>query len=142
MAIKFLIGLKLIITVQIRMNRYCLTLDLKDEPGLIEEYTDWHKHVWPEVLKSIKQSGVIDMEIYRFNNRLFMIMETETSFSFEQKALIDAANNKVKEWEDNMWKYQQQIPGAKKGEKWMLMTRIFSMCEQVDANNLERLSHG
>jgi len=123
------------------MKRYCLTLDLKDEPGLIEEYTEWHKNVWPEVVSNIKRSGVTDMEIYRLNNRLFMIMETDNSFSFEKKAMMDAADTKVQEWEETMWKYQKGIPGARDGEKWMLMTKIFSMCEQIHAENLEELNH-
>ena len=52
------------------------------------------------------------MEIYRFANRLFMIMEVNESFNFAQKAAADAANPKVQEWEQLMWKYQQAIPGA------------------------------
>lgn len=54
-----------------------------------------------------------------------MIMETADSFSFERKAEMDAANVKVQEWEELMWRYQQALPGAKPGEKWMLMERIF-----------------
>lgn len=123
------------------MKRYCLTLDLKDEPDLINEYTEWHKNVWPEVVANIKKAGVIDMEIYRFNNRLFMIMETDNSFSFERKAVMDEQNSKVQEWETIMWKYQKGIPGAKEGEKWMLMNRIFSMCEHVNSDNFRELSH-
>ncbi|UGU16597.1 L-rhamnose mutarotase [Sinomicrobium kalidii] len=107
------------------MKRYCLALDLKEDEGLIAEYEAHHEKVWPEVLKSICESGVIDMEIYRIQNRLFMIMETDDDFSFEQKELLDASNLKVQEWEKLMWKYQQTIPGSKPGEKWRLMTRIF-----------------
>ena len=58
------------------MIRYCLTLDLKDDAALIAEYEAHHKAVWPEVLGSISGSGIISMEIYRYNTRLFMIMET------------------------------------------------------------------
>jgi len=67
------------------------------------------------------------MEIYRINNRLFMIMETSDDFTLEQKAVMDQANEKVQEWEELMWKYQQAIPGGKPGEKWRLMERIFFM---------------
>lgn len=109
------------------MKRYCLALDLKEDAALIKEYVEWHQHVWPEIVESIKNSGIIAMTIYKFNNRLFMIMETEDSFSFEKKAIIDAKNDKVQEWEEMMWKYQQQIPGAKAGEKWVLMESIFSL---------------
>jgi L-rhamnose mutarotase len=33
----------------------------------------------------------------------------------------------VQEWEELMWKYQQAIPGAKPGEKWVLMNKIFEL---------------
>jgi L-rhamnose mutarotase len=109
------------------MKRYCLALDLKDDAVLIREYEDHHKKVWPEILKSIKDAGIQQMEIYRVNNRLFMIMETGDDFSFERKAAMDAANKKVQEWEDLMWKYQGAIPGSKPGEKWRLMEKIFAL---------------
>src|SRR5690242_18691162 len=109
------------------MKRYTLALDLKDDPTLIKEYEDYHKHVWPEIVESIKNSGIQNMEIYRAGNRLFMIMETDDDFSLEHKALIDQYNPKVQEWETLMWKYQQALPYAKQGEKWMLMTKIFQL---------------
>jgi len=107
------------------MTRYCLSLDLKDDSELIREYEEYHRHVWPEVLKSIKEAGIEQMQIYRIKNRLFMIIEANNTFSFERKAKMDAANEKVQEWEQLMWKYQQAIPGTNPGEKWVVMQRIF-----------------
>ncbi|MBS1544023.1 MAG: L-rhamnose mutarotase [Bacteroidetes bacterium] len=107
--------------------RHCLALDLKDTPQLIQEYEDWHKRVWPEIVESIKDSGITSMEIYRVANRLFMIIEADESFSFETKAALDASNPKVQEWEKLMWKYQQAIPGSTPGEKWRRMERIFEL---------------
>jgi len=108
-------------------KRYCLALDLKNDPALIAEYEDWHKKVWPEILKSIKDSGIRSMEIYRTGNRMFMIMETTPDFSLEKKGAADAANAKVQEWEELMWKFQQPLPGSAPGEKWILMDKIFSI---------------
>ncbi len=111
------------------MKRYCLALDLNDDPQLIKEYENWHRseNLWPEVRQSIKESGIIGMEIYRTGNRLFMIMETEDSFSFEEKSKMDEGNPKVKQWEELMWKYQLRLPWAKEGEKWVLMNKIFEI---------------
>jgi L-rhamnose mutarotase len=109
------------------MKRYCLALDLKDDAGLIAEYERYHQNVWPEILKSIKDSGIEEMEIYRTGNRLFMIMEVNDTFSFEKKSRADAVNDKVQEWEMLMWKYQQALPAAKPGEKWKVMDKIFSL---------------
>lgn len=108
-------------------RRFCLTLDLKDDPKLIAEYEGYHEHVWPEIIESIKASGIENMEIYRLGARMFMIMDVNDQFSFEAKALADQANPKVAEWESLMWKFQQSLPQAKPGEKWLPMTRIFKL---------------
>ena len=109
------------------MKRFCLALDLKNDSALIAEYEAYHKKIWPEIEASIKHSGILTMQIYRTGNRLFMIMETTDSFSFDAKAKADAANGKVQEWENLMWKYQQALPGSQPGEKWKLMEKIFEL---------------
>ena len=108
-------------------TRYCLTLDLKDDPNLITMYKRYHEQIWPEITQSIKESGIEGMEIYLFGNRLFMIMEVNERFSFASKAAADRNNPKVQEWETLMWKFQQPLPQAKQGEKWMLMEKIFTL---------------
>jgi len=107
--------------------RYCFALDLKNDELLIREYEKFHSDVWPSILDSIKESGITALEIYRVFNRLFMIMETNENFSFDKKNAMDSANLKVQEWEKLMWKYQQGLPGAKPGEKWILMNKIFNL---------------
>lgn len=109
------------------MIRYCLTLDLKNDKELIAEYEAHHERVWPEIIESISAAGILSMQIYRWQNRLFMIMETTDAFTFEEKERADLDNNKVQEWESLMWKYQQALPGAAPGEKWKLMTKIFNI---------------
>lgn len=108
-------------------RRYCLTLDLRDDPQLIAEYKRYHEKIWPEITESIRESGVEDMEIYLLGTRMFMIMEVNESFSFEKKAKADRTNPKVQEWEQLMWRFQQALPQAKPGEKWLLMQRIFKL---------------
>lgn len=107
--------------------RYCLALDLKEDPALIAEYEQHHQQIWPEIEQSIYQSGITDMEIYRVGNHLFMIMETTDDFSFERKTQMDADNATVQTWETLLWRYQQALPMAKPGEKWIVMERIFSL---------------
>lgn len=109
------------------LRRYCLALDLKDDPQLIAEYKRYHEKVWPEITKSIKDSGIEDLEIYLLGTRLFMIIEVNEKFSFAAKAEADRTNPKVQEWEKLMWKFQKPLPQAKPGEKWILMDRIFKL---------------
>jgi L-rhamnose mutarotase len=108
-------------------RRYCLTLDLKDDAALIAEYKRHHQNVWPEIAKSIRGSGVEGLTIHLLGTRMFMILEVNDSFSFAAKARADAANPKVREWEDLMWRFQQALPQAKPGEKWLLMEKIYDL---------------
>jgi len=109
------------------MQRFCLALDLKDDPESIAEYEQWHAKGkgWPEVRQNDLQSGILDLQIYRTANRMFMIMDTDDEFTFEKKAKLDAVNPHVQEWERLMWGFQQPLPWAKEGEKWVLMDQIF-----------------
>ncbi len=109
------------------MKRFCFALDLVDDKKLIETYKKYHEKIWSEITASIKDAGIGDLEIYLVANRLFMIMEVNDNFSFERKAKMDKENPKVQEWETLMWKYQQKLPFAKKGEKWILMEKIFEL---------------
>ncbi|MDR2406335.1 MAG: L-rhamnose mutarotase [Deltaproteobacteria bacterium] len=117
------------------IKRYCQALDLVDDPALISEYETMHKHIWPEVAANIRASGVVDMQIYRVGNRLFMIMDVDSSFSFEKADKLNKSNRRVQEWEELMWKFQLPTPWTPSGEKWILMEQIFSLSDQPGSNN-------
>ena len=67
-------------------KRYCQTLDLKDDPELISEYRKRHteNEAWPEILQGIRSVGILEMEIYILDNRLFMIVETPFDFDWDE----------------------------------------------------------
>jgi L-rhamnose mutarotase len=111
------------------LKKLCYTCDLKNKPDLIEDYKEYHskENTWPEITKSIKDSGIINMEIYLLANRLFMIMEVDESYTPERKQMMDAVNPKVQKWEKLMWKFQQAPPGAQEGEKWLPMEQIYKL---------------
>lgn len=112
-----------------KTKRYCLSCDLKDDPKLIAEYKEYHKtgNAWPEVTQGIKDAGIVDMQIYLTGNRMCMIMEVDETFDPKKKASMDANNPKIREWEELMWKYQQGLPWAGNGEKWIAMEKIFQL---------------
>jgi L-rhamnose mutarotase len=108
-------------------HRHCLTLDLKDDPALIAAYRRHHEHVWPEVLHSLRNAGIVDAEIYLFETRMVLILDVNDDFSFDTKASADAADPTVQAWETLMWTFQQPLPGTPPGEKWRLMERVFQL---------------
>jgi L-rhamnose mutarotase len=109
------------------MKRYCFALDLIDDAEKIAEYEKIHESIWPEIRQTIIDAAITDMQIYRIGNRMFMIMDTEDHFSFEAKAKADTENPIVQKWENFMWTFQQALPMAKPGEKWVLMNKIFGL---------------
>ena len=111
------------------MAQLYFALDLQDEPGLIEEHERWHqpKNIWPEVVDSIRTSGIDDMEILRCGNRLVMVLEVGPAYRAENKAAYDAGHPRVQAWEDLMWRFQRALPFAAIGEKWVPMKRVFSL---------------
>lgn len=110
------------------MTHY-LCCDLKDDPELIAKYEEYHApgNAWPEIMTSIKNAGITDMRIYRAGNRLFMVMETDETFDPAAKAAADAADPKVQEWETLMDTFQQRMPFAEEGVKWVEMKQIFAL---------------
>jgi L-rhamnose mutarotase len=112
------------------IRRWCLALDLEDDPALIAEYCRHHERIWPEIAEGIRSAGIVGMEIWRTGSRLMMVMETDERFDPAAKAAADAANPKVREWEELMWKFQRPLPWAKPGEKWVAMERIFDLADQ------------
>ncbi|PKA96543.1 L-rhamnose mutarotase [Flavobacteriaceae bacterium MAR_2009_75] len=110
-------------------KRFCYSCDLKDDKELIEEYKAHHApgSVPKEIIESIKDAGVVAMEIYLTGNRMFMIMEVDETFDPIKKAEMDANNPAVQNWEKLMWKFQQALPWANKGEKWISLDKIFKL---------------
>jgi L-rhamnose mutarotase len=113
-------------------QRFCLTLDLKDDPQLIAEYKRYHEMIWPEITRSIKDpgikdSGIEDMEIYLLGTRMFVIMEVNESFSFEAQTKADQLNPRVQGWERLMGTFQKSLLQTNPDEKRVLMERVFKL---------------
>lgn len=109
------------------VKRYCQTLDLKDDPDLIQEYIKRHSeaHQWPEVRDGIRSVGILEMEIYQIGTRLFMIVETPLDFEWDSAFEKLAKLPRQSEWEEYMSIFQQADANATSAEKWQLMDRIF-----------------
>ena len=110
-------------------KRYCKTLELKDDPQLVEEYKALHANggAWPEIGEGIKKVGILDMEIYIHGTTLFMIMDTVLDFDHDAAMTKLATLPRQAEWEAKMSKYQKSTPDATAKEKWQVVERIFEL---------------
>lgn len=110
-------------------KRYCKTLSLKDDAKLIEDYKKVHAPgaAWPEITQGMREVGIIDMEIYIFGTRLFMIMDTVADFDHDHAMTELAKKPRQSEWEAYVSRFQQSSAEATADEKWQLMERIYKM---------------
>ena len=107
-------------------------LDLKDDPDLIARYKAWHAPgaIPSAITESIRKAGIDALEIFLVGNRLMMILTPGPDFDPVAKAAADAASPEVQDWEALMWSFQQALPFAAPGQKWLPMERIFALSEQ------------
>lgn len=115
----------------IPVKRYCRTMDLKNDKSLIAEYVKRHSlsESWPEIRAGIREVGILEMEIYIFDNHLFMIVETPLDFDWETAMTRLASLPRQQEWEDFMAIFQDCREGDTADEKWKMMERIFYLYE-------------
>lgn len=109
------------------MKRFCQTLELVADEVLIEQYVEVHAHVWPEVMAGQREVGILDMQIYRSGNRLFMICDTVDDFDWQRDMARLATLPRQTEWEAYVSQYQGCDPNAPSTEKWKLMEKIYQL---------------
>jgi L-rhamnose mutarotase len=108
-------------------TRAVLAADLKDDPTVIAAYREHHRRVWPEVLDSLRRSGIREMEIYLLGRRLVMVVETDGVDVRGCFASHQASHPRVAEWEALMKSLQEPPPGAAPGEWWAHMQPVFRL---------------
>ena len=110
-------------------KRYCKTMELRNDARLIEAYKKAHAKgaAWPEITQGMKEVGIIDMEIYLFGTKLFMIMDTVADFDHDKAMAQLAAKPRQGEWENYMSQFQDTSAEATADQKWQLMERIYKM---------------
>ena len=113
------------------VERYCRTLDLRDDPELIAEYRRRHsrEHIWPEIMAGLREVGILEMEIYILGTRLFMIVEFPVGFDWDAAMERLATLPRQQEWEDYMSIFQLVRLGSTSAEKWQPMERMFHLYE-------------
>jgi L-rhamnose mutarotase len=115
-------------------KRYCKTLQLQNDPLLIEEYKRMHAigNGWPEITEGMKEVGIIDMEIYLSGTTVFMIMDTEENFEHDVAMRKLASSPRQSEWEAAVSKYQESDASLSAKEKWKLIERIYKMDQKEE----------
>lgn len=109
------------------MKRYCQTLTLVDDPASVEAYVEEHRHVWPVVKEGMRSVGILDMQIYRKDNVLFMIVDTVDGFDWDRDNERLSRLPGQAEWEAHVAGFQGFSQDTPSNKKWQLMERIFKL---------------
>lgn len=112
--------------------RYVQTLQLKDDPQLIEAYIAQHspQQMWPEIIEGIRQVGIQEMELYICGNQLVMIVDAPEGFDWDNAMKKLATLPRQQEWETWNSQYQQCSPNDTSDQKWHMMSRFFHLYDK------------
>lgn len=98
---------------------------VKLREGTEAEYERYHANVWPEVLATIRQSGIRNYSIFRYQQWLFSYFELSDGVSLESIGKVFAARPACVEWEKLMHEIQEPLPESGKENWWVPMKEIF-----------------
>ena len=104
-------------------------LQLEQNPELIRQYRYFHSRegIWPEILQGIKDSGILEMEIYLLDHYLCMIVDLPENLSWQEAMDRMAKAPRQAEWESFVSQFQRAAADARSDEKWQRMERIFHL---------------
>ncbi|MEM9338003.1 MAG: L-rhamnose mutarotase [Bacteroidota bacterium] len=99
-------------------KRFVWTLLL--EPDLVEEYKNAHGigRAWPEITNNMKSIGIKDMEIYLYESRAILIMDTFPDFDLEEVGPRWQQLPREAEWQAYVARFQRTDPNSDIEEKW------------------------
>jgi L-rhamnose mutarotase len=119
-------------------TRAVLTIDLKNDPTIVDAYRTHHQQVWPEVVTSLRRAGIRQMDIYILGRRLVMVLETDGRDFQQCMALHVSSHPRVAEWEALMHSMQEPPPGVRHENWWSVMEPLFQLNgAAVDTARLE-----
>jgi L-rhamnose mutarotase len=117
------------------MSRHVFTVNLKDDPEIVEAYTHHHRDVWPEVQASLRRVGVEQMDIYLLARRLVMVVEMRDGLDYRAAFQSHASSSpRVAEWEALMKSLQEPPAEARAGEWWAAMEPVFHLDQETVAH--------
>jgi len=101
--------------------------ELKDEAEAIKAYDRYHsaEGIWPEMVHAARQSGHEKIRIYRYGNRLVMILTVAEAADLDEMDRRYAGSSaRTKAWSELMSGFQRPPPGAEPGQIWVPMKLI------------------
>ena len=105
-----------------------LTANLVADLKLQQEYLDHHKtqfEKWPEVSQGFCNASFQQLLVFKTGRQLMLVISIPKGESLDKLNPLTTKNNpRVDDWNKLMSKYQEGIPGTKKGETWVFLKPV------------------
>ena len=115
-------------TVAKEWDHILLTANLVADPKMQQEYLDYHAtqfEKWPELSRGFCNADFQQLLIFRNGRQLILVISIPKGESLDKLNPRTTENNpRVNEWNKLMGKYQEGLPGAGTGVKWVFLERI------------------
>ncbi|GAA4913244.1 L-rhamnose mutarotase [Nesterenkonia rhizosphaerae] len=111
------------------MRRVCFQLQVK--PERLEEYTEHHRAVWPEMLRALKRSGWHNYSLFlREDGLLIGYVELESLEAAQAAMEAEEVNAR---WQAQMSEFFVDLDGARPDTGFLELTEVFHLEDQLDA---------
>ena len=107
------------------VKRYVQYLELPNDADAIREYRRLHSKEghWPEIVKGIREVGILEMDLYIVGNHLVMIVVAPADFDWDKAMARLATRPRQAEGYYTVGRLQGCKPGASSNEKWQRKAR-------------------
>jgi L-rhamnose mutarotase len=109
------------------MNRYCFLLQVR--PELLDEYSERHATVWPDMLRALDESGWHRYSIFARPDGLLIGYVEADDLARAQAAM--AATEVNARWQAEMSRYFVGLQGQRPDEGLLLLKEIFNLDDQL-----------
>lgn len=110
------------------MRRVCFQLQVK--PDRLEEYTERHTQVWPQMLRALKDAGWHNYSLFmRPDGLLIGYFETESLEAAQAAMEATEVNDR---WQAQMAEFFVELDGARPGTGFVELTEVFHLEDQLN----------
>jgi len=105
-----------------------LTANLVADTKMQDEYLNYHAtqfQKWPEVSRGFCNAQFQQLLVFKNGRQLMLVISIPKGASLDKLNPLTSKNNpRVDDWNKIMSKYQEGIPGTKKGETWVFLKGV------------------
>lgn len=105
-----------------------LSANLVADTKLQQEYLDYHKtqfEKWPEVSNGFCNASFQQLLVFKNGRQLMLVISIPKGKTLDELNPLTTKNNpRVDDWNKLMSKYQEGLPGTKKGETWVFLSPL------------------